>query len=95
MLLLAGVLTVFLNNLLQFTDDDEARLTGANTPQILRCVPAKQAQKVPLLEYPMKEVIYELLNALIVKCNYKTEEGLYLTLFVFANMHAIFLLRSP
>ena len=23
----------------------------------------------------MKEVIYELLNALIVKCSYKTEEG--------------------
>ncbi|KAK3600176.1 hypothetical protein CHS0354_039470 [Potamilus streckersoni] len=54
-------------------DEDEARLTGPNAPQILKCI-ATQSMTVHTLDYPLRGVVEDLLNALVIKYNWK-EEG--------------------
>lgn len=62
-------------NLLQnvISDEDEARYTGPNAPQILKCNTLK------LMDFTMDPAIHEficdLLNALIVKYNWKQDDG--------------------
>ncbi|XP_069142505.1 E3 ubiquitin-protein ligase HUWE1-like isoform X2 [Argopecten irradians] len=51
-------------------DEDENRLYGPNAPQILKSISTKQVISHSV-ESPIKEVLYDLLNCLIVKCNYK------------------------
>ena len=55
------------------SEEDDARVTGPNVPQILKCVQNKQVE-VPSLGSPLKEVVIELLNSLAVKYNWKAEE---------------------
>ena len=50
-------------------------MTGPNAAQILKCVASKQAAtSADITEGPIKEVIFELLNTLVVKYNWKTED---------------------
>ncbi|XP_021341229.1 E3 ubiquitin-protein ligase HUWE1-like isoform X3 [Mizuhopecten yessoensis] len=51
-------------------DEDESRFYGPNAPQILKSISTKQVIS-HTVESPIKEVLYDLLNCLIVKCNYK------------------------
>ncbi|XP_033745348.1 E3 ubiquitin-protein ligase HUWE1-like isoform X3 [Pecten maximus] len=51
-------------------DEDESRFYGPNAPQILKSISTKQVI-AHTVESPIKEVLYDLLNCLIVKCNYK------------------------
>lgn len=62
------------NGNLVFLDDEDARLTSPNAPQILKCVPSKQTS-IPDMGSPMKEVIFELLNALSAKYTFNKEDS--------------------
>ncbi|XP_070192440.1 E3 ubiquitin-protein ligase HUWE1-like isoform X3 [Littorina saxatilis] len=54
-------------------DEDEVRYTGPNAPQILKCSSLKM---VDLVMHPaVKDFLCDLLNALIVKYNWKQEEA--------------------
>ena len=55
-------------------DDDEARYTAPNVPQTVKFQPAKQAPKMSDNGI-VKEVVVDLLNALIVKYNFKENKG--------------------
>ncbi|XP_053377275.1 E3 ubiquitin-protein ligase HUWE1-like isoform X3 [Mercenaria mercenaria] len=55
-------------------DEDESRFTGPNAPQILKCVSSDQLATTTI-ESPMKDVIESLLDALIVKYPWNTEDG--------------------
>ena len=57
-----------------FLDEDEARLTHPNSPQLVSCIPIKQSS-VPEVSGVMKDVISQLLNVLASKYNYKENEG--------------------
>ncbi|KAL3853804.1 hypothetical protein ACJMK2_017313, partial [Sinanodonta woodiana] len=54
-------------------DEDEARLTGPSAPQILKCI-AQEPLTVNPLEYPLRQVVEDILDALVIKYNWK-EEG--------------------
>ncbi|XP_060080556.1 E3 ubiquitin-protein ligase HUWE1-like [Ylistrum balloti] len=53
-------------------DEDESRFYGPNAPQILKSISTKQVIS-HTVESPIKEVLYDLLNCLIVKCNYREQ----------------------
>ena len=55
-------------------DEDELRFQGPNVPQILKSIASKHTINYTV-ESPLKEVLFDLLNALICKCNY-AEEGM-------------------
>lgn len=63
------------------TDEDESRLVGPNAPQIIKCSPTKQLT-VTTVQSPLKDMVESLLNALIVKCSWKQEEGMNFYKFV-------------
>ncbi|XP_060587198.1 E3 ubiquitin-protein ligase HUWE1-like isoform X3 [Ruditapes philippinarum] len=56
-------------------DDDESRLTGPNSPQILKCVSSDHQATSSTIQSPMKLVIESLMDALIVKYSWNTEDG--------------------
>lgn len=56
-------------------EEDDARLIGPNAPQILRSLPPKNGYRVPVIEPYIKEVLVDLLSALIVKVERPQEEG--------------------
>ena len=60
--------------MLALTDEDEARLTGPNAPQIIKCCPTKQLTCTSV-QSPLKDMVESLLNALIVKYSWKQEDG--------------------
>lgn len=70
-------------------DEDESRFTGPNAPQILKCVPSGQLASTTV-QHPMKDVVECLLNALIVKYSWNTEEGMFC---IFDTM-SIFVIRN-
>lgn len=55
-------------------DEDELRFQGPNVPQILKSIASKHTINYTV-ESPLKEVLFDLLNALICKCNYAEEEN--------------------
>lgn len=57
------------------TDEDESRLTGPNAPQILKCIASKQLA-CTTLDSPMKDVVENLLDALIVKYSWNADESM-------------------
>ena len=55
------------------SDEDEVRYTGPNAPQILKCSSLKM---VDLVMHPaVKDFLCDLLNALVIKYNWKQDEG--------------------
>ncbi|XP_046372246.1 E3 ubiquitin-protein ligase HUWE1-like isoform X1 [Haliotis rufescens] len=54
-------------------DEDENRYTAPNAPQILKCSPTKQLSFA--INQTVKEVVHDLLNALIVKYTWKVDEN--------------------
>ena len=50
-----------------FADEDEARLTLPATPQLVKCVSNKSTPPPPAVTPCVKDVVEELLNALILK----------------------------
>lgn len=54
-------------------DEDEIRFYGPSYPQLLKCIGSKRTVNFTV-ESPLKEVLFDLLNALICKCDY-AEEG--------------------
>ena len=55
-------------------DEDEARLIGPNTAQQVKCLPSKTVP-LPHIEGTVFTVISDLLNALAIKNNYKSDDG--------------------
>ncbi|XP_076109103.1 E3 ubiquitin-protein ligase HUWE1-like isoform X2 [Mytilus galloprovincialis] len=55
-------------------DEDEMRFYGPNSPQLLKCIASKHTINYTV-ESPLKEVLFDLLNALICKCHYAEEEN--------------------
>jgi len=55
-------------------DEDESRYSGPNAPQILKCISTKTSMS-STVESPMKEVVESLLDALIVKYTWNSDEG--------------------
>ncbi|XP_014676990.1 PREDICTED: uncharacterized protein LOC106816861 [Priapulus caudatus] len=49
------------------TEEDDARLVGPNAPQILRSLPPRTGLRAPPMEAYIRDVIVDLLNALVVK----------------------------
>jgi hypothetical protein len=63
-------------NHLFVTDEEEARFTGPSAPQILKYCGNKPSEKTgESLGSAVKDFLFDLLNALIVKTNDKAEEG--------------------
>ena len=54
-------------------DEDEARYTGPNAPQILKCTPTKQLEA--LVNPSIKTFIWDLLNSLIAEQPLKTKKS--------------------
>ncbi|RUS89503.1 hypothetical protein EGW08_002736 [Elysia chlorotica] len=56
------------------SDEDEARYTGPNAPQILKCTPTKQLEA--LVNPSIKTFIWDLLNSLIAEQPLKTKKSI-------------------
>lgn len=61
-------------------EEDETRMLSAQAVQTLRALPSKQTNQVHVPNNIIKEVIYDLLNALTVKTNGQVQEELSITI---------------